>query len=452
MNALPRPTPAFTIQTGGPVAGIVKHSDPVIPPAGADSLGFDAALPRGAGVAFSMVTAAWENVALLWRGQIASEQLADVQIRHYRTPTDTAPHGLRVRPTDGALQRMGDRGVAYTEHAWSQLISLLLQEVPSKPRGPSEPFRWLSPSVRALVFADVRNRSRREEGEGHEVILRSFVDARSGARALRAVLSGRHSGIHFDDLALSRVLDRVIPHDAPAYVSRSVNQTKGYAVLDVDQAAECRASLSWENSETGCASLSFSGGVYLSVLDALIVGGKKITTGADLGVAELAKTQVTIAQSNKSTRRAHTLPRKDRSEAERAEIASKRIRADVDSATKEAFAMCEAWAAAKLDMAPGYVVGVDVKRGGTLSEKQRKVDAMIVVDAIEENTRGFTAEDRKGLEQILADNDRLATLPYMSAALIAGAWAVMAREQSDWEEAARMMEEAHRWITKGFKR
>lgn len=417
-------------------APALEPVDPIIPPRGPHSLGFDAALPADEPPSFSSELEPWRDVSEAWMERIEREDLADVQITHYRTTVGKS-QGLALRITDGALTRLENGpALAYTQRAWAQLVGLLLQEVPNKPRAPAEPYRFLGPQVRRTVFEHIRNRSRRKEGEGNELLLRSFVDQRYGTRALRAVVSGRHSGIHFDDLALADVLSAHLAPTSLAYCRRSIDETRGHAVLD--EQGDARAMIHWRNSETGAASLSFSAGCYIRVLDSMF----------RVGELEVER-EVLIASVNEGTRRAHTLPRKGQSEGDRAKIAAHRIGSDVEKVTAQSKELCNAWGQALERFAKGWG-GRAASEVFTDDEAGRKEATQVILDLIEENTRGFSASDRLALQAILESDERLPCLPFASAAHIAGAWAVLASRQGDWEEAKRCQMEAGHWVTEGF--
>lgn len=432
----PRPTPSFFRATAAPIE-VLAPVDPVIPPASPTSLGRDAALPASAGLTYSSATRPWSEILQLWRARIAEEQLVDVEVRCYRSPTRNAPRGFTLRDTDGAFQRnTGGEALGYTQRAWAQLVNMLLQEVPAKPRGAPEPYRWLEPTVRADVFESIKRRSRRKEGVGSEILLRTYFDPALGLRALRAVVTGRHSGIHFDDLALTRVLESMLPAQAPAYVHRDTDETRGYAVLDQKGAA--RATIGWSNSETGAASLAFSGGCWIETLDAVIRDGAVVVVNG-----ETLETGVRIANTSDRTKRAHTLPRKHRSEGERARIAAERMRRDVAKATDRSRELCRAWDRAIRTFAPGFLIQ---------TTEDRPAAVAVVMDLIEENTKGCSDKDRAELEKIFYAPERLKLIPFASAAYIAGAWAVLAAKQTSWDEADRMQAEAARWVMRPFTR
>lgn len=363
-TAAPTP-PTFRIQTDEPTQPLVttrpviigRRSDGSEVPA---SIGRDAALPAGEAPAYSSRTVPFAQVAESWSDRIVAEQLIDLQIRHYRTPTRSAP----------------------------------------------------------------------------EMLLRTFIDPRFGVRALRAVVSGRHSGIHFDDMALIAALQKTVAGSAPAYCSRTIDATSGYAVLE--QRGDARASLHWSNSETGCASLEFGAGCYITALDAVVRNG--VTVRTDTGTIEQTSVRVTSAADR--SRRAHTLPRKDRTEAERSRIAQARMAADIAKATEASRALCLGWEVALQTFAAGW------DRVGTTYS--RSMAAIVILDLVEEHTPRGKFTDRLALEKVLTDSDRLFALPFGSAAHIAGAYAVLASTQTDIDEARRLQDEAGRWVTEGF--
>ncbi|MCC6178779.1 MAG: hypothetical protein WAZ94_15065 [Phycisphaerales bacterium] len=442
MSAVPRSTPPgfYDVTSDAPIGETLSPVDPVIPAASPESIGRDAALPAGEAARYQSAMLPWAQVASAWRLRIETEALADVQIRHYRTPTRQAPLGLHLRPFDGALLRRPDReALAYTQRAWAQLIALLLQEVPNKPKGAAEPYRFLGPEVRAQVFAHLRDRSRRREGNGHEVLLRSFVDPRFGLRALRAVVSGRHSGVHFDDLALIHALRPHVRADGLSSCVRGIDETHGQAVIE--SSGDVRAMIYWHNSETGAASLGFGAGCYVTALDSIVANGRIVTT--ERGIEEH---EVSIISARGSTRRAHTLPRARQTEEDRARIAQARMQADIKTATDESRELCRAWGDALKEFPTTQ--GAWSEAGAS----DRETASQVVLDLIEEHTRGFTEGDRTGLLMLLKTEGRLRALPFASAAHIAGAWAVLASKQTNWDEARRMQAEAGRWVTQGFRR
>lgn len=429
MNAAPKVTPLFQ-----------PPATNTIPPISLFSIGRDAALPPGDPIAYSSTFEEWERTSYFWRRQIEDEALSDVIVTQYRTPGSRPGCRMKLRMVDGALMLgkasgadMVDPGEgpwAYTPKAWSQLIALLLAEQADKPRGAAEPYRWLWPSIREQVFAHLVARSKRKEGADHPIVLRTFLDVRFGLRAVRAALSGRHAGTHFDDAAVADALDRELSTTAPSWVRRTIDLTIGHAVLaSTADTQGAEAVLTWRNSETSGASLGFGAACRIKALNAIVrdVHGEKLT---DTEV-------ITIASTAGSTRRRHTLPRVGYTEAERRAVAQKRIRTDITTASASARALVAAWEEACRRF-PG---GMPQERPTSAEQ-----EAEIILDAIESHTRGFKAEDREGLKKVIADTKQLQQLPFLSAAHIAGAWAVLAARQTVIEETIRCQLEAGRWV------
>lgn len=429
MNAAPKVTPLFQ-----------PPATNTIPPISLFSIGRDAALPPGDPIAYSSTFEEWERTSYFWRRQIEDEALSDVIVTQYRTPGSRPGCRMKLRMVDGALMLgkasgadMVDPGEgpwAYTPKAWSQLIALLLAEQADKPRGAAEPYRWLWPSIREQVFAHLVARSKRKEGGDHPIVLRTFLDVRFGLRAVRAALSGRHAGTHFDDAAVADALDRELSTTAPSWVRRTIDLTIGHAVLaSTADTQGAEAVLTWRNSETSGASLGFGAACRIKALNAIVrdVHGEKLT---DTEV-------ITIASTAGSTRRRHTLPRVGYTEAERRAVAQKRIRTDITTASASARALVAAWEEACRRF-PG---GMPQERPTSAEQ-----EAEIILDAIESHTRGFKAEDREGLKKVIADTKQLQQLPFLSAAHIAGAWAVLAARQTVIEETIRCQLEAGRWV------
>lgn len=435
MNALPSATPPthrLYEQRADPALALVSRMRVEIPEASETSFGFDAALEADAGVKFSSSLKPWTQVRDGWLAQIVGEDTLDVSAIYYRTGTPAAPRGWFLRETDGAFCRRTERdALAYTPRAWAQLVTLMLQEVPDKPRSPVDAYRWLGPSVRAEVFRHLRDRSHRRESENSPILLRTYLTP-GGLRALRAVVSSRHSGRHFDDDALARALDAVLPVGAEAFVSRSIDRTIGHAVLESSETA--RAALSWSNSETGAASLGFGASCWIVAL------GTLIRSNAEEGIeADLTK-PVTISSANGSSRRSHTLPRVGYTYAMRAALTRERMVASIEKASTEARALAADWAKALVSFPAGMELAMPT---------DRKMIAEILLDVIGERTR-LKEDDREALKAIIVESDNLAQLPYLSAAHIAGAWALLGAKTDDAEESARCQLEAGRWVKERF--
>lgn len=411
-----------------------------IPPASLFSIGRDAALPAGDPIAYSSTFEEWERTSYFWRRQIEDEALSDIIVTQYRTPGSRPGCKMKLRMVDGALMLgkasgadMVDPGEgpwAYTPKAWSQLIALLLAEQADKPRGAAEPYRWLWPSIREQVFAHLVARSKRKEGADYPIVLRTYLDVRFGLRAVRAAMSGRHAGTHFDDEAVADAIDRELSAAAPSWVRRTIDLTIGHAVFATTaDTLGAEAVLTWRNSETSGASLGFGAACRIKALNAVVrdVRGEKLTN------TEI----ITIASTAGSTRRRHTLPRVGYTEAERRAEAQKRMRSDIAKASTSARALVAAWDEACRRF-PG---GLPQQRPASAEQ-----EAEIILDTIESHTPGFKAEDREALKKVIADTKQLAALPFLSAAHIAGAWAVLAARQTTIEETIRCQMEAGRWV------
>lgn len=419
-------------QRADPTVDPIERLRVEIPEKGELSFGFDAALPTDSGVKFSTSIRPWTDVRSQWLDQITNEDTLDVQTIYYRSPTTTAPHGWFLRVTDGAFCRRAEsEGVAYTPRAWSQLVSLLLQEVADKPRSAVDAYRWLGPEVRATVFEHLRDRSHRREHEDTPMLLRTFM-SQHGVRTLRAVLSGRHSGRHFDDEALMLALDNVLPHGSQAYVSRAVDHTAGYAVIENGE--NVRSTINWSNSETGAASLSFAGGCWIDALATVIRSSDGEGTDMDL------TRSVRITSAHGSSSRAHTLPRIGVTHSERAQIARDRMVMSIQRASEEAAELVRCWKQALVSFPGGQM---------SAAPESRDDIAEVMLDLIAERTRSFES-DREALKEIIVSSDRLATLPYLSAAHIAGAWALLGATKPGIESATRCQLEAGRWVKERF--
>jgi hypothetical protein len=414
----------------------VAQVKPVIPSltAGA-SLGRDAFLPN-AEPERVWLAGPFAEVAARWLAAIEAEQLVDLEISTYRTPTTTAPRGMYLRPTDGGWCRKGDdSAIAITPNAASQIVGLMLTGHADRPNNATRNLAWYSPKTRAVMFAELRDRSPRKEGQDHAILVRTFIDPASGVRAARAFLTGRHSGQHFDDRNVAAILGEFVFPTARAYVRRNIDETRGYASIDGEQNG-VEASVHFRNSETGGAQLSFAGGVRITALDAQV---RQSYTGQ----VETVEKTIEIANTHGGSRRNHTLPRKNRTEAERAEIARSRISQSITAATQSARHMVARWGEALAEF-PAHLTAIP-------EGLDRKMAAQIFLDAVEELT-AITAADRLALAEVIENSDRLAALPFLSAAHVTGAFAVLASKQTDADEAGRLQVTASEWVLQGWKR
>ena len=376
----------------------------------------------------------WQDARALWLAQIGGEQLQDFKVPEWRA--------LCIDPRDGAIVR-GKGGLAYTPHAMGQLYGLLLQKNREKPSGVWGVDSWHHPEAFALDFDDCVMRSKRP-GED-EMVFRTFVDPVSGERALRAAVSGRHSGHLLDDLAVISRLDRFLSDKLPAVYGRGINETHGYAYLANE--GPLVASLHWRNSETGCARIGFTGGVVLRFLDSVVLQGR-MGVGIDPEeVDTITDTRaVTLVDDRTRTARNHTVARKGQggrylTEAERQAIANERIDHDMALAVHTAGQMVEQW---KLAIA-AFPDGMNAEAA------KASLPMEVLADLVEE-TRGLGKDDKPALLKILTDEKRLAEVPHGSAAHIAAAFAVLAARSTSGDEARRLQTLAGDWLMDGWKR
>lgn len=233
MNAVtstPRATPSIVARTlAGPK---LTPSKPVIPTASEHSFGVDAILKTSTTAAHSTHTRALTEVVAEWQAQIDAENLTDVEVVFWRSPSEYGTAGLFLRTTDGALMLRSGAPRGFTARGWSMLVNLLMHETPGRPSGTANVLAWLSPENRSLAFEEVKARSVRPEDAKHPLFVRMYSPiGHNGIRAVRAVLSGRHSGVHFDDSAIASYLLTKFEGSAQAHVSRSTDSTSGYLVL-----------------------------------------------------------------------------------------------------------------------------------------------------------------------------------------------------------------------------
>ena len=296
-------------------------------------LAIDAALESQGPATYARYSEPVSEAVAAWRAHIEAERLVDI-------PVDTL-HNFTVDIGDGALCR-GGGGLAYTPHAWAQLIGLYRAK--DIPNNAANVTRWLSPTARSFAFADIVTKAKRKATE--KAVLRTFIDRSTGVRALRAVVSARHSLAEFDDSALASVLADVAEHGSTLRVSRSWDMTQG--LLDLSKDGDgAELGLYFENSETGCASLAMRGSVRITVLDAHLV----------MPAGERYARALTVASAGESTRRRHTLPRTNRTS-----VARERIESDVERALADAALVAAAWAKARVTKLPfaEYACGADV--------------------------------------------------------------------------------------------
>ena len=131
-----------------------------------------------------------------------------------------------------------------------------------------------------------------------------------------------------------------------------------------------------------------------------------------------------------------------RLEADRARIARERMVDSLTKASVEAKQLVADWHEALKAFPAGYdtlVLKVSESDGDV------ELHAEIMLDLIESRSN-LKSEDREALKAIIKTNDRLKQLPLFSAAHVAGAWALLAKNTTDVDEAARLQLEAGRWV------
>lgn len=395
----------------------------------------DAALPDDARPAWAMATQYFGTAIREWRQRITADELLDIGF----SAAEAIHHSsLILSPADGALLRREAShatGLAYTRWAWQQLVSLLLQQVPQRPSGAAGVSFWLNPDARALAFRDFVTRSKRANHKS--LVFRTFRHS-SGLRALRAVVSERHSGIYYDDTALIAKLEEELPHAARARVHRSINMTQGYCELTEEAASVADASLTatlhWRNSETNCASLSFHGGARIRFLDAVVRDAKgAILTEED---AQLPSAGNVMLQSvGTRVRTHHTIPRRHTTDGERQDIAAGRMDKLIRQARAAADTLISNWQRALESFPEGF----------SPSDAGLPLAFDVLLDYAEEQ-QGMEAEDKLKLLKLLKDDKRLTQVPHGSAAHMACAYAVLANLTRDYDEATRLQEKAGEWL------
>lgn len=348
---------------------------------------------------------------------------------------------LRLDRRDGALFRAGGAGLPATEHALGQLLGVV---------GPAYG-RALPAVVSAMPAAAgvawVQHVAAAKRGVADPVVLRLGRTA-TGERVVRAAVTPRHSLAAFDDAALAATLLPLVPADAEVGLVRSALgvETRGWASMrGPDKTVDL--TVHWRNSETGQARLGFRGGVCIRALDAHVVG-RPVEVASEDGATERNHTLPTVATV--ALQRAYpglNLPSSGLlSDEHRAGIARERMRASFEGATAASEALASAWAVA-LTSFPG---------GRTSAPPRGEHHVAVVMDALEEAGLAPATELREAFVKVLTDEQRLTALPYLSAAHVAGVYAVLASRADregvtvTWEEAERLQRIAGRWAMAGW--
>lgn len=380
----------------------------------------------------------YKNATAEWRAQIARESLQDFSVKEWSK--------LAIDPRDGALTRVkidnkGNptvRGLAYTDHAFTQFINLLWANNTWRPRGGgADAYGALSPYALSVAFDDIRERSRRRRDD--EILLRTYTPVINppGAapvrrRALRAVVSGRHSGVHFDDLALMQALAAYVKSEDPAVVHRGTNVTHGYAVLASrgGSSVGLEGTLHWRNSETGCAQRAFAAGISIRALDRAVIRDRHVVR---------VEVDAAIEIESKSTGRNHTLPRqlggRVLTEEERAAIGQRRFKEQLDETMQRIELLKAQWEKALKSFPKDYI--------HTSNSAEVVVDMLLEANLLDE-------DDRAELVNVLNDDKRLAELPRCSAAHLAATYAVMAVRAKSFDAQRRLQLLAGDWLWYGW--
>lgn len=355
------------------------------------------------------------------RTVIAGEELQDIVIPDL--------NAIDMDSRDGALTR-GGGGMAYTDWAFAQLVSAQdpttktgLRRGESAPSGLAKAALWCAPLARAAIYSDVKAANTRRSG----VLFRRFRDPVTGLLALRAVVTERHSAAAFDDLAVLGALETVLRTAAPegdarAAFTRGWKFSRGSVVLP--SSTDVSLAISFGNSEVGAASLSFSGSAFIKALDTTVVfpGGTEYNS------------HVQVASNRDATRRNHTLPRVNVSDARRGGIAQERMVKDIARALRASVALADGWDRALVD------VMMDISISHTPE---------ILGDLLME--RGIEAETVKAIMAVMVADDRLLALPRGSAAHLAGAVAIVARQQPTYDGVLELQELAGAIVLDGWR-
>lgn len=367
-----------------------------------------------------------------WRAAIAASAAGD------RTVDWRA---LRLDRRDGALYRAGGQGLAVTEHALGQLLTIV---GPCYPRALTT-VTSAAPYVAAAALAEHVAASSR--GAADPVVVR--LGRLNNEPMVRAVVTPRHSLAAFDDLALARVLEGALPADARVGVSRAAlgRETRGWAYVPGPAQTGLDLSVHWRNSETGEARLAFRAGVRIRALDVHLVSGATVSVevAAATGGTERNHTLPTVGTEPLATAHpgAGIRPGVLLTDAQRERIADDRMRASYEGAVAAAEALAAAWAVALTSYPDGVA-----PQGAFMLE--------VLEDLMRERGLVPADADLQGLRKVLTDDARLQGLPRYSAAHVAAGFAVLAVSRDaegnprTWEEAERLQRLAGRWAMAGW--
>lgn len=411
----------------------------------------DGLLPDPAGLVWYGLgrgSPSWGEALQQWGVQRRAAQAHDTVV-DWRT--------LRLDPRDGALWRLGGKGNALplTQHALGQLVGVLRSE--GSARGLAGLLEWLSPGGRAEVLAEVMAASRR--GPRDPLVVRtacmpaSRVGVPTLTREVRAIVTPRHAGAHFDDGVLAGRLAVLASAESAGAVYRAPHATETRGWVELDRTGEgLRRVVSFRNSETGQARLGFWGSARIVAVDGLMV-----SPGAAL-------VEVGVLDAGDKHERNHTLPTVGTpqlhemygvpssgklTEEHRRSIAEQRIDASYRAATERATALRVAWTEALV----AYPAGLSPSAHASESPEAR---ADVLLDLL--LGEGLLLDTtREALRAVLVDEKRLSNLPWGSAAYLAAAYAVLAQRGTvdektgqrlhvAWSDAHQLQVVAGRWV------
>jgi hypothetical protein len=400
----------------------------------------------------------------LWREQLRLEDAKD---------TTVAWQTLRVDPRDGALFRDGGGAFPVTEHALGQVANVLQAGTPARGLGPA-----LSPAtypLRAHMLVELQARSKRKLTDPvvirtakHIVRRGNAFEARSRAneghtREVRAIVTPRHAGVHFDDGVLAGRLEKLTRDTARALVRRSPlgTETRGWVELS---GGDVREVVSFRNSETGQARLGFWGSCYITVLDSVITRPGDVAS-VDVALAgdrhERNHTLPTVG--TKALHEAYGVPSEGPlTEEHRRIIAEGRIDESFRRATDAAKGLVIDWAEAQ----KAFPANLTTTEATAMQRLPGEGRSAALLDWCEENGLSL-GKDRERLAAVMADDTRLTKVPFASAAYFAAAYALLATRPvtrpvpgaeegkveevaPNWADSHRLQVEAGRWVSCRF--
>lgn len=357
-----------------------------------------------------------------WRAQILAEELKDWQL----SPSEIIR--AQLDPRDGAFHR-GGAGLAYTPHAWGQLID---RDTGEGPTGRAAALAWLHPAARSVAWATQVRPPKGAEG----LTFRTYrAQARLPpgqgvlpVRVLRGIVTQRHSLDADDDQRLAQLIEReVFGEDVARWhgrVWRDPARMTHATFSRRDEVHGVSRGFTLINSEVGLCGRTMRGWLSLDVL----------SEGLGAQVPDGERWRHVQAASGVAHRR-HTLPRVGVSAQQRTEIARQRFAEDFDRAWSGAEALAAGWERAHADFPDGLrpVEGAPQVLADLLLERQliRPSDLEVTLEALAKHATV------------------LSRLPWGSAAYMAGLFALMA-EGRTYQSAREYQMAAGAWILGGW--